>query len=413
MLSDTICRVPASPIGAMFDRATELRLRGSNLVDLSLGEPDFDTPEHIRTAAIEAINAGFTRYTAADGSVALKDAVRRKFARDNGLAFERSQVVIASGAKPLIASAMQVVLDRGDKIIIPTPAWTSHVGMAQVCAATPVLLKTSESQGYRIDANQLESIITAETKLLLLCSPGNPTGAVTSAEELGAIAEVLRRHPHVNVISDDLYEHVVFPPAIFATLAQVAPDLAERVLTVNGLSKAYAMTGWRIGYAGGPSWWTAGLRVLFSQTSGGPCSISQAAGVAALDGPQEFLAEWREVYRRRCALAVAELSKIQGLKPRMPQGAFFLYVECGAYIGKRTPNGHVIASSTDLAEHLLAAGVVTVPGAAFYGDPFIRLSVATSDANIVEGTRRIAAGCSQLGPSDIEAPISVGRELVP
>ncbi|MER8436850.1 pyridoxal phosphate-dependent aminotransferase [Mesorhizobium sp. M1312] len=414
MLSETIRKVPASPIGAMFDRATEMRSRGMDLIDLSLGEPDFDTPEHIRKAAIEAINAGHTRYTAADGSVALKDAVRRKFARDNGLTFDRSQVVIASGAKPLIASAMQVVLDRGDKIIIPTPAWTSHVGMAQVCAATPVLLETTESQGYGIDAGKLEKAITAETKLLLLCSPGNPTGAVASAEELSAIAEVLRRHPHVNVISDDLYEHVVFAPATFATLAQVAPDLADRVLTVNGLSKAYAMTGWRIGYAGGPSWWTTGLRVLFSQTSGGPCSISQAAGIAALDGPQEFLAEWREVYRRRCALAVDGLAKVPDLRPRMPQGAFFLYVECGAYIGRHAPNGKVIASSTDFADHLLATGVVTVPGAAFYGDPFIRLSVATSDANIVEGIRRIAVGCSQLRSADITAPVHLmtSKELM-
>ncbi|MFD2054932.1 pyridoxal phosphate-dependent aminotransferase [Mesorhizobium calcicola] len=404
-MSDTIRKVPGSPIGKMFDRATDLRSRGTDLIDLSLGEPDFDTPEHIRQAAIDAINAGYTRYTAADGSAALKDAVRRKFARDNGLNFERSQVVIASGAKPLIASAMQVVLDRGDKIIIPTPAWTSHVGMAQVCAATPVLLQTAESEEYGIDAGKLERAITAETKLLLLCSPGNPTGAVASAEELSAIAEVLRRHPHVNVISDDLYEHVVFAPATFATLAQVAPDLADRVLTVNGLSKAYAMTGWRIGYAGGPSWWTTGLRVLFSQTSGGPCSISQAAGIAALDGPQEFLAEWREVYRRRCALAVEALSKVPDLRPRMPQGAFFLYVECGAYIGKQAPNGMVIASSTDFADHLLAAGVVTVPGAAFYGDPFIRLSVATSDANIVEGIRRIAVGCSQLRSVDLAASV--------
>ncbi|MCV3244050.1 aspartate aminotransferase [Mesorhizobium robiniae] len=397
MLSETMRRVPASPIGAMFERATELRSRGNNLIDLSLGEPDFDTPDHIRAAGIEAIKAGVTRYTAADGTAALKDAVRRKFARDNQLTFERSEVVIAAGAKPLIASAMQVILNPGDKVILSTPAWTSHVGMAQVCAATPVFLETSEYEAYRVDAARLEAAITSETKLLLLCSPGNPTGAVASPEELGAIAEVLRRHPHVNVISDDLYEHIVFSPATFATLAQVAPDLGDRVLTVNGLSKAYAMTGWRIGYAGGPDWWTSGLRALFSQTSGGPCSISQAAAVAALDGPQEFLGERCEVYRRRRDLALSELSKVPGLKAPAPQGAFFLYVDCGAFIGKRAPNGGVIASSSDLADHLLVAGVVTVPGAAFYADPFLRLSVATSDENIVEGIRRIGVGCRQLG----------------
>ncbi|BAV52947.1 Aspartate aminotransferase (plasmid) [Mesorhizobium loti] len=401
MLSETIRRVPRSPIGAMFDRATELRSQGVDLVDLSLGEPDFDTPEHIREAGIEAIKTGVTRYTAADGSTALKDAVRRKFARDNGLIFERNQVVVASGAKPLIACAMQVVLNPGDKIIIPTPVWTSHVGMAQVCAATLVFLETRESEEYRIDAGRLEQAISPDTKLLLLCSPGNPTGAVASEGELRAIAEVLRRHPHINVISDDLYEHVVFAPAKFATLAQVAPDLADRVLTVNGLSKAYAMTGWRIGYAGGPTWWTAGLRVMFSQTSGGPCSISQAAGVAALDGPQDFLDDWRQIYRRRRDLALSELARIPGLRARAPQGAFFLYVECGGYIGTAAPNGSVVASSTDLAEYLLTAGVVTVPGAAFYADPFLRLSVATSDENIVEGIRRLGNACEQLHRADV------------
>ncbi|MCW0001590.1 pyridoxal phosphate-dependent aminotransferase [Pararhizobium sp. YC-54] len=396
MLSEIIRNVPRSPITAVFDRATELRSCGHDLVDLSIGEPDFDTPDHIRAAGIEAINTGVTRYTAADGTAALKDAVRRKFSRDNQLVFDRSQVVIASGAKPLIASAMQVVLNPGDKIILSTPAWTSHVGMAQVCAADPVFLETRESEAYRIDAHRLEAAITPDTKLLLLCSPGNPTGAVASTEELGTVAEVLRRHPHVNVISDDLYEHIVFSPAKFATLAQVAPDLADRVLTVNGLSKAYAMTGWRIGYAGGPDWWTSGLRVLFSQTSGGPCSISQAAAVAALDGPQEFLEERCHVYRRRRDRALSELSKVPGLKAQAPEGAFFLYVDCGKYIGKRAPNGSLITSSTDLAEHLLAAGVVTVPGAAFYADPFLRLSVATSEESIAEGIRRIGVGCRQL-----------------
>ncbi|MDX8443681.1 pyridoxal phosphate-dependent aminotransferase [Mesorhizobium australafricanum] len=395
MLSETMRRVPASPIGAMFERATALRSSGKNLIDLSLGEPGFGTPDHICEAAIQAIKAGMTRYTAADGTAALKDAVRRKFARDNQLQFERSQIVIAAGAKPLIASAMQVLLNPGDKVIITTPAWTSHVGMAEVCAATPVFVETREDEGFRVDACRLEAAISPETKLLLLCSPGNPTGAVASAEELSDIAQVLRRHPHVKVISDDLYEHIIFAPASFATLAQVAPDLSDRVLTVNGLSKAYAMTGWRIGYAGGPDWWTSGLRVLFSQTSGGPCSISQAAGVAALDGPQEFLAERRDIYHRRCNLALSEIAKVPGLKAQPPQGAFFLYVNCRGYVGKRAPIGP-ITSSTDLAEYLLTAGVVTVPGAAFYADPFLRLSVAISEKDIIEGIHRIRVACSEL-----------------
>ena len=396
MLSDVIRRVPASPIGAMFNRATELRAAGTDLIDLSLGEPDFDTPGHIRAAAIAAINAGVTRYSASDGTVALKDAVRRKFARDNGLAFSRSQVVIASGAKPLIASAFQVVLNPGDEVIFATPVWTSHVGMVQVCNAKPVFVAAEASEGYRLDPPRLEAAITPATKVLLLCSPGNPTGAVASADDLLAIAEVLRRHRHVMVISDDLYEHIVFAPARFATLAQVAPDLADRILTVNGLSKAYAMTGWRIGYAGGPEWWMAGLRVLFSQTNGGPCSISQAAGVAALDGPQDFLADWCETYRQRRDLALKELAKVPGLRVAKPEGAFFVYANCHAFIGKRGSAGGMIATSSDLADHVLQAGVVTVPGAAFYADPYLRLSVATSEANIIEGIRRLAAACGQL-----------------
>ena len=398
MLSDVIRRVPASPIGAMFNRAIELRAAGADLIDLSLGEPDFDTPAHIRAAAIAAIHAGVTRYTASDGTAELKDAVRRKFVRDNGLEFNRRQVVIASGAKPLIASALQVVLNPGDEVILATPVWTSHVGMVQVCNAKPVFVATEASEGYRLDPVRLKAAITPATKVLLLCSPGNPTGAVASADDLLAIAEVLRRHRHVMVISDDLYEHIVFTPARFATLAQVAPDLAGSILTVNGLSKAYAMTGWRIGYAGGPEWWMAGLRVLFSQTSGGPCSISQAAGVAALDGPQDFLADWCETYRQRRDLALNELAKVPGLRVAKPEGAFFVYANCSASIGKQGSGGEVIATSSDLADHVLRAGVVTVPGAAFYADPYLRLSVATSEANIIEGIRRLAAACAQLTP---------------
>ena len=388
--------VPASPIGAMFNRAAALRAAGADLIDLSLGEPDFDTPAHIRTAGIAAINGGQTRYTAADGALALKQAVVRKFARDNGLEFTPAQIVIASGAKPLIASAMQAILNPGDEVILPTPVWTSHVGMVQVCAATPVFVATDAAKDWRLDAAAIEAAITPATRLLLLCAPGNPSGAVLSADALTALAEVLRRHPQVSVISDDLYEHIVFEPARFATLAQVAPDLRDRILTVNGLSKAYAMTGWRIGYAGGPDWWIAGLRVLFSQTNGGPCSISQAAGLAALDGPQDFLGDWLATYRRRRDLAVAAIGAIPGLRVTTPQGAFFLYVDCADLMGRQAPDGRIIATTGDLADLLLEAGVVTVPGAAFYHDPFLRLSTALSDADLQRGLDRIAATCATL-----------------
>ena len=395
-LAKVLQTVPASPIGAMFNRAAELRAAGADLIDLSLGEPDFDTPAHICAAGIAAINAGQTRYTAADGSLALKQAVARKFARENGLDYAPGQIVIASGAKPLIAAAMQALLDPGDEVILPTPVWTSHVGMVQVCDARPVFITTDAAKGWRLDAAAVEAAITPRTRLLLLCSPGNPSGAVLTVDELQAVAAVLRRHPQVKVISDDLYEHIVFAPARFATLAQVAPDLSDRILTVNGLSKAYAMTGWRIGYAGGPEWWVAGLRVLFSQTNGGPCSISQAAGIVALDGPQDFMAGWLATYQRRRDLAVAALSSVPGLTVSPPEGAFFLYVGCGDLLGRRWTDGRLIATSTDLAELLLGAGVVTVPGAAFYHDPCLRLSIATSDALLRQGIARIADVCTRL-----------------
>ena len=400
-LSDVLQTVPASPIGAMFNRAAALRAAGADLIDLSLGEPDFDTPAHIRAAGIAAITGGQTRYTAADGSMALKEAVARKFARENGLDYTPAQIVIASGAKPLIAAAMQAMLNPGDQVILPTPVWTSHVGMVQVCDAQPVFVPTNAANGWRLDATMVEAAITPKTRLLLLCSPGNPSGAVLSAAELTALAAVLRRHPQVCVISDDLYEHIVFAPAKFATLAQVAPDLSDRILTVNGLSKAYAMTGWRIGYAGGPDWWIAGLRVLFSQTNGGPCSISQAAGIAALDGPQDFIADWRATYQRRRDLAVAALTAVPGLSLTVPEGAFFLYLGCDALIGRRWPDGRRIATASDLAELLLEAGVVTVPGAAFYHDPCLRLSTATSDSALLAGIARIATTCTTLMKGDL------------
>ncbi|MDP3961533.1 MAG: pyridoxal phosphate-dependent aminotransferase [Pseudorhodobacter sp.] len=399
-LADLMAGVSGSPIGAVFNKAVELRAQGRDLIDLSLGEPDFDTPEHIRAAAISAINAGQTRYTASDGTAALKDAISRKFSRDNGLSFSRAQIVVAAGAKPLIASALQVILNPGDAVILPTPVWTSHVGMVQACGAVPVLVATGAEHGFRLSAAQLAAAITPATRMLILCSPSNPTGSVYSAADLAALAEVLRRHPGIVILSDDLYEHIVFAPARFATLAQVAPDLAEHILTVNGVSKAYAMTGWRIGYAGGPTWWTDGLRTLFSQTNGGPCSISQAAAIAALDGPQAFLADWCETYRRRVDITFQALAQVPGLTVTRPEGAFFMLPGCAALIGRHTPAGRVIASSSDLAGYLLEAGVVVVPGPAFYCDPYFRLSVATSEANIIAGIGRIAVACTALSTGE-------------
>ncbi len=396
MLATAISKIQGSAISAIFDQATKLRAEGRDLIDFSVGEPDFDTPEHICAAGIDAIKQGVTRYTPVDGTANLKAAIARKFQTDNDLNYSTAEIVISAGAKPLLATAMQAVLNAGDEVIIPTPAWPSHIGMVEVCNANPVMVATTHQDGFKLNAATLETAITPKTKLLLLCSPSNPTGAVYSAKALKELAEVLRRHSNILVISDDLYEHIVFDDNRFATLAAVAPDLRDHILTVNGVSKAYAMTGWRIGYAGGPKWWMDGIRKISSQINGGPCSISQAASIAALDGPQEFLATWCDTYCNRRDIALEGLAKIDGLKLSKPEGAFYLMPHCGGLLGRKRPDGKVIETSTDLASYLLDAGVVIVPGAGFFCDPYFRMSIATSEANITEGLKRMAAACNAL-----------------
>ncbi len=395
MLSQLVDALPPSPIIGVFNKAFEMRQSGADLIDFSVGEPDFDTPAHICEAGIAAIRAGDTRYTPTDGKGSVKAAVIEKFQRDNGLTFAPSEIIVCSGAKPLLAAAIQTVLNPGDEMILPVPLWASHLGMVQAVGGAPMLVDTAESS-FKLTPSALEEAITPKTRLLMICSPSNPTGAVYSAAELTALAAVLRRHPQANVISDDLYEHIIFDGAEFATLAAVAPDLRDRILTVNGVSKSYAMTGWRIGFAGGPNWWTAGIRSLFSQTNGGPCSISQAATVAALTGPQDFLKQWCDTYQRRRDIALTELSEIEGLSTQIPGGAFYLMPNCGALLGHTTPDGHKLKSSTDFAAYLLEHGAVVVPGPGFSCDPFFRMSIATSEANIVEGIKRMKSAVERL-----------------
>ncbi len=396
MLAQTIATLPPSPIVTVFNRATELYAGGHDLIDFSIGEPDFDTPAHICEAGMRAIRDGTTHYTPTDGTAALKDAIRRKFTRDNGLEFARDRIVVGSGAKPLLATAVQAVLNPGDEVVIQTPAWTSHLGMIAVAGGRLRPVETGLETGFKMSPEALEAAITPKSRLLLICSPSNPTGAVYSEEDLKRIAEVLRRHPRILVISDDLYEHITFDGRSFATLASVAPDLTDRVLTVNGVSKAYAMTGWRIGYGGGPKWWADGIRAIFSQTTGCPCSISQVAATAALDGPQDLLAQWRNIYQRRRDLALDGLAHIPALQAAKPEGAFYLMPECGQLIGRRRPDGHMIETSTDLAEYFLDWGAVVVPGAGFLCDPYFRMSIAISESLIEEGLRRISAACDTL-----------------
>ncbi|MEH6361189.1 MAG: pyridoxal phosphate-dependent aminotransferase [Amylibacter sp.] len=396
MLASAIRKIEGSPISAIFDQATQLRAEGRDLIDFSVGEPDFDTPEHICDAGIKAIQQGLTRYTPVDGTATLKDAIARKFQTDNNLVFTHAEIVISAGAKPLLATALQTVINPGDEVITSIPAWSSHIGMINVCGGQPVMVPTTQDDGFKLGAVALEAAITPQTRMLLLCSPSNPTGAVYSAQELAELAQVLRLHPNVLVVSDDLYEHIVFDDNRFATLATVAPDLCDRILTVNGVSKAYAMTGWRIGYAGGPKWWMDGIRKISSQINGGPCSISQAASIAALDGPQDFLTTWRETYHKRRDIALDGLAKIDGLKVSIPEGAFYLMPHCGGLLGKKRPDGQIIETSNDLASYLLDEGVVIVPGAGFFCDPYFRMSTATSDTIIIEGIRRMAVACNAL-----------------
>ncbi len=395
MLSNLTAALPASPIINVFNRAFELRQQGADLIDFSVGEPDFDTPAHICDAGVAAIQAGDTRYTPTDGNGLVKSAVAEKFRRDNGLDFTPSQIIVCSGAKPLLASAVQAVLNPGDEMILPVPLWASHLGMVQAVGGAPVLVNTADT-GFKLTGDMLANAITPKTRLLMICSPSNPTGAVYSAAELSDLASVLRKHKKVNVICDDLYEHIIFDGAEFATLVAVAPDLKDRILTVNGVSKSYAMTGWRIGFAGGPDWWTNGIRSLFSQTNGGACSISQAAAVAALNGPQDFLRDWCATYQRRRDVALQGLAAIEGLETQTPGGAFYLMPDCGALLGRHKSDGSAIDSSTDLAEHFLDHGVVVVPGSGFACEPYFRMSIATSKANIIEGIKRMKSATQAL-----------------
>jgi aspartate aminotransferase len=386
-----------SLIGEIFSLATRLKEGGRDIIDLSIGEPDFDTPEHVCETAIEAIRKGATKYTGTDGTTALKRAVQAKLARDNGLDYGVDQIVIDSGVKPLLYHAMQAVLDPGDEVIVPTPCWPSYEGMVTLLGATTVLVPTAEQRGFKLDPEDLERAITPRTKLAIFNSPGNPTGAAYSAAELSALAEVLLRHPQVWVFSDDIYEHILFDGFRFATLAQVEPRMQDRALTFNGVSKGYAMTGWRVGYVAGPRGAIDALRVVVSHNNGNPPSMSQMAAVAALEGPQGFLAERAASFQERRDLAAGLINAIPGLRCALPEGAFYLYVNCGGTIGSRTPDGGRIETSSDLVRYFLTeAGVAVVPGAAFSHDPYFRLSYASPRAELEAAGRRLAKACSRL-----------------
>ena len=396
-LSQKLNQFKPSKIAQIFALAAQLKEQGEDIADLSTGEPDFATASHVCEQAKQAIDQGVTRYTPVDGTSALKRAIQAKFKTDNNLDYELNEIIVDSGAKPLLAHTLIAILDRDDEVLIPTPCWPSHPGMVQLCGAHPVFIKGVTENNFKLRPQDLDHAITAASKAIILNSPSNPTGAVYTIEELRSLAEVLLEHHGIWILADDIYEKLLFDNREFYSIAQVEPKLKDRTITINGLSKAHAMTGWRIGYAGGPAKLIHAIRRIMSQATGSPCAISQAAAVTALTGSQDHIQQQVQIYQTRRDKVIAELNKAEGLSVKPCEGAFYLYVHCGAVTGKKTPEGEVLQSSTDFAEYLLQQHkVAVVPGAAFEYDPYFRLSFATSDAQLDEACQRIIKACDQL-----------------
>jgi aspartate aminotransferase len=397
ILSSALGRIKPSPTIAVTNLARELKAQGRDVIGLGAGEPDFDTPEHVKAAAIEAIRRGETKYTAVDGTPELKKAIQGKFRRENGLDYALDEITVGTGGKQVLYNALMATLDPGDEVVVPAPYWVSYPDMVLLAGGMPVPVTCPEQTGFKLRPEDLEEAIGPKTKWVILNSPNNPTGAAYTETELKALTDVLVRHPQVWVMTDDMYEHLVYDEFRFTTPAQVEPRLKDRTLTVNGVSKAYAMTGWRIGFAGGPKELIRGIGVIQSQSTSNPSSVSQAAAVAALNGDMAFLPERNEVYRQRRDLVVDMLNEADGLRCHRPEGAFYVYPSCAGVIGRRTPAGTEIGTSEDFARALLAEeGVAVVHGSAFGLDPYFRISYATSTEALEEACRRIIRFCGRL-----------------
>lgn len=395
--SSALARVKPSATLAVTAKARELKRAGRDVIGLGAGEPDFDTPDNIKAAAIAAIQRGETKYTDVDGLPELKAAVADKFARENGLTYGTDQIHVAPGGKAVIYNALVATLSPGDEVIVPAPYWVSYPDMVLLAGGEPVVVIGHEADGFKLKPEALEAAITPKTKWLILNSPSNPTGAAYTREELKALALVLARHPHVWVMTDDMYEHLIYGDFEYTTIAQVAPALYERTLTVNGVSKAYAMTGWRIGYAGGPKPLIDLMRKVAGQTTSNPSSISQWAAVEALNGPQDFIGERRDAFERRRDLVVSMLNQATGIRCPNPEGAFYVYPSVEGLIGKSTADGKVIDSDEAFATALLEAeGVAVVHGAAFGLSPYFRISYATSDKVLEDACQRIQRFAASL-----------------
>lgn len=396
-IADALGRIKPSPTIAVTSKAAELRAAGKDVIGLGAGEPDFDTIDYIKDAAIKAILEGKTKYTPADGLPEVKDAIIRKFKRENGLDFERENISVNSGGKHTIYNAFVATLNPGDEVIIPAPYWVSYPDMVLLAGGTPVIVEAGIENGFKMSPAQLEAAITPSTKWVMLNSPSNPTGAAYSYDEMKKLTDVLLNYPDVWIFADDIYEHIVYDKFEFFTPAAVEPKLKDRTLTMNGVAKAYAMTGWRIGYAGGPAELISAMRKVQSQSTSNPCTISQYATIAALDGDQGYLEVRADAFKKRRDLVVSMINDVPGLECPTPEGAFYVYPSCAGLIGKKTPDGKELESDLDVSTYLLeSVGVAVVHGEAFGLSPHFRISYATSEEVLVEACTRIKAACEVL-----------------
>jgi aspartate aminotransferase len=396
-LSQRVQQFKPSPFVRLARRVHELKTGGRPVITLYAGEPDFEPTQNILDEAVAAMKRGEHKYTPPDGTAALRAAISRKFERENGLRYANDEIIVSAGCKQVIMNALLATIDEGDEVVIPTPYWMSYPEMVSLCGGKPVIVRCSENNGFKLDASDVAAAITPRTKWLFINSPNNPCGVVYSEDELRAIAKVMVSHEHVLILSDDIYEHIRFGDGDFKTLASVEPSLASRVLTINGVSKAYAMTGWRIGYGGGPRDLVRAMVAVQSQMSGGPSSISQAAAVEALDGPQDEVPRRSRVFEERSRRVCSALNATPGLRCFEPKGAFYVFCSCAGAIGKVTPSGGHIQTSADLATYLLEEfDVAVMEGEMFGVDNFFRISIAASDATLDEACSRIRRACESL-----------------
>ena len=397
IVAQRLSRIKPSPTNVLTGKVAELKREGRDIIGLGAGEPDFDTPDNIKTAAAAAIDAGQTKYTPIPGTLALREAICAKFKRDNGLDYTPDQVIVSCGGKQVIYNAFMATLDPSDEVIVPAPYWVSYPDMVLLAEGTPVFVDGIEENGFKITPEDLEAAITPKTKWVLLNSPSNPTGAAYTREEMKGLTDVLIRHEHVWVMTDDMYEHVVYDDFEFTTPAEIEPGLFDRTITLNGHSKVYAMTGWRVGYGAGPVELIKAMTVVQSQSSTHTSSISQAAAVEALNGPQDFIAPHNEMFKNRRDLVVSMLNQADGITCLTPEGAFYVYPSCAGTIGRTTPDGRKIEKDSDFCAYLLESeGVAVVPGVAFGLEPYFRISYATSDEALEEACKRIQRACGAL-----------------